>query len=160
MSEYRVRFHYSASTARRVYWSLLWARQAVFIVASPFILAWALVSLRSPDYAPLAGFVVGVVTVFWASWLGGIRQTGRVATALGDPEVEMIATDETVTFRTPLAESVVRWAGIANLYRLPRYWVVFRRGLVNPSFFPVETLELEGREFVEKQIRHAGGRVR
>jgi hypothetical protein len=160
MSEYRARFIFSISTARRAYRSILWEQQFPYIIVTPFAFAWAITSLGSRDYAPLAGFVLGVVAMFWTSWLSGFRHAGRVALASSSPEIEVVATEDALIFRTPQVESIIRWSGVQALYRLRRYWIVFRGGWVNPSFIPVEALSEEGRQFVEKQIRGAGGRVR
>jgi hypothetical protein len=159
MSEYRASFVYSAAAARRAYLSFLWNRFAVFVLVSPVILGWTFAYLASRDYAPFAGFVLGIILVYWASWVGGLRRAGRVASAWGNPEVHFIATDETFTFRTPLGESIMKWSAIANLYRLRRFWIFQRVGLESSSFVPVEALDSEAQAFVERQVRQSGGRV-
>jgi hypothetical protein len=159
-SEYRSSFIYSAVLARKACLSILWDRCAALMTVTPAIFVLALLFLGSSEYASLAGFVLGVVVVFWASWLAGVRRAGRVAVASGNPEVQFIMTDEACTFRTAQAETVMKWSGIADLYRLRRFWVFARAGVIYASFVPLEALSAEAQAFAEKQVRAAGGRVR
>jgi hypothetical protein len=59
----------------------------------------------------------------------------------------------------PRAESSVTWAGVSAIQRLPRFWVVVRAGMVNPSFVPLDALAPEARAFIEAKVKQAGGRL-
>jgi len=160
MPEHRAKFIYSAYLVRGAYAAYLWRRSATLIVVSPMLLLWSLFELKSGDYAWPAGFIGGATVLLWGAWIGGYRRSAQTAAALGNPEVELLATEEAVTFRMPHAMSVVEWPGIATLLRLRRFWIFVRVGMVNPSFVPVEAMGPEMRAFIEGKIRQAGGRVR
>ena len=157
--EYRVSFPYSANLARRVYLRRLWELRNGFIVTTPIFAFLAVRALAIGEDSPLAWFALGVVAALWSGWCLGYVHIGRAAVATGTPEVTFIAADDTCTFRTPEAEAVVRWSGIARLYRYPSAWVFVRKGLLQMSFVPSALLTADARAFVEERVRSAGGRL-
>jgi hypothetical protein len=157
--EYRASFTYSVALARRVYLRRLWELRNGFIVTTPIFAFLAIRTLAIGEDSPLAWFALGVITALWSAWWLGWVHIGRAAAAVGTPEVTFVATAETCTFRTTEAESVVRWSGIARLYRYPQVWLFVRKGLIQMSFVPSALLTPEAKAFVEERVTSSGGRL-
>ena len=158
MAEFRASFTYTPALARRAYLALMWEMCSVFVVISPIVAVWALLFLGSREYAPLAGIAVGALAMLWGSWGASYRLVGLIAA--GSPRVELVLAEDGCTFRSPDAEAAVRWSGIAQVYRLKRFWVFSRKGIPYASVVPAELLSAEARAFVEAKMRNAGGKLR
>ena len=160
MPELRARFTYTPALARRAYLAYVWERQPVAVCLSPLIFVLAITLWRSPDYAFLGGILFGIVTLFCALWAGGWSRSGRLAAALGSPEIEWIASEVALVLHTAQVETRMAWSGVFTLHRTRRFWFLVRPGVIGFVFAPVDALSEEFRAFLEGRVRVAGGRVR
>jgi hypothetical protein len=157
VAEYRAQFTYSVSLVRSAYFEYLRRRLPVMTVLTVLLLAPSISLWR--EFGQIAGFGLGIAVMAWIIPLAGLLRTTRTARAAGNPQVELLATEERLYFRMPQAESSVTWAGVRAIYRLTKFWIVVRAGMVNPSVISLDALSLEARAFIEAKVKEAGGRL-
>jgi len=100
----------------------------------------------------------GVVVTHWFYWFRSARKSREIASQL--PRTVKITIDETgCTFLSNDGSVWAAWSSINQLYRLKPAIVMERSGVMIPAI-PMEYINNEIVNFVEENVRKAGGSVR
>jgi hypothetical protein len=155
MAAYSTSFRLTSRLGRKAYTALLWRQHGVYIVSSFFIAALFIVIIPNSYGRPLACFGLGVISVFWYSWIGGLRQVRAYYKNLSDWVIDVNLEEEGITFITPDGTSSLQWRAFSRLYAMKNFWIFVRRFPSVYSLIPIESLNKEARDFIKRKITEA-----
>lgn len=94
----------------------------------------------------------GLLVLHWRRAILGLE-------ALSPPESTWILTEETVGQRSSLGETAIAWSSLAELWKFEDVWLlIWGRDVY--STIPVAQFPRQARQFVERKVKEAGGRIR
>jgi hypothetical protein len=112
-----------------------WLEIALWIAVSIFVVLGALILLTH-----------------WRRALAGLA-------ALDPPESTWILSEDAIGQRSSLGESAIAWASLAELWKFEDVWLlIWGRDVY--SAIPVAQFPRQARQFVERKVKEAGGRIR
>jgi len=155
MAVYETSFCVTPKQGRDSYIALLLRRDGVYLVSSFLVIALCISGLSNQYYKPLAGFGLGVVCVYWYSWLYGLHRARVIFSKLSGSELSVSLGEDYITFATPDGTSTLRWSAFSQLHRMKRFWILVRRYGDNYSLIPSEALDPEASAFLKLKMKEA-----